>query len=268
MASVELAAVELTAPTTALSLHDVTVIFGGTTALRDVSLTLYPGEVLGLIGPNGAGKTTLFDVITGVRFPDRGRVLLHERDITKADPVARARLGLRRTFQRVQTFGWLTVEDNVLAALEWEHGGGGILGDLVAFPTKRKAERERRETVGKVLEQCGLEAVRSKPAGSLPIGLARMVEVARALVVEPKVFLLDEPSSGLDHTESVCLAECIERIRGEEDCAVILVEHDVGFVMRHSDRVMVLNVGEVLANGTPEEIQGNVEVRAAYLGEA
>jgi branched-chain amino acid transport system ATP-binding protein len=251
----------------ALALKDVCVSFGGNPALTDVSLTVDTGEVLGLIGPNGAGKTTLFDVISGVRVPGRGRVFLGGRDVTKANAVRRARWGMRRTFQRVQTFGWLTVEDNVLSALEWEGGGGGFTADLFALPTRRRHEKSRRARVAEMIDQCGLGAVRTEPAGSLPIGLARMVEVARALIADPKVLLLDEPSSGLDHGEAAYLAESIQRVKARGDCAVIVVEHDVGFVMGQSDRVMVLNLGQVLAIGTPAEVQDNPEVRAAYLGD-
>jgi ABC-type branched-subunit amino acid transport system ATPase component len=250
-----------------LALRDVTVRFGGITALDAVSLTLEPGEVLGLIGPNGAGKTTLFDVISGVRTADSGRVLLGGSDVTRLGAVARSRRGLRRTFQRVQTFGWLSVEDNVLAAIEWRGGGGGILADLVSFPTRRRRERERRVRVAEVLAQCGLTAVAKEPAGSLPIGLGRMAEVARAVVDPPSVLMLDEPTSGLDEAEAARLGELIQTIRADASCAVILVEHDVGYVMRQCDRVVVLDLGRVLASGLPSEIQANAEVRAAYLGE-
>jgi branched-chain amino acid transport system ATP-binding protein len=251
----------------ALAIESVSVRFGGIRALTDVSFSLDYGEVVGLIGPNGAGKTTLFDAISGVRVPDEGRVLLGGRDVTRASAVTRARWGLRRTFQRVQTFGWLSVEDNVLAATEWEGGGGGILADLVAFPTRRNRERERRARVDEILVQCGLDAVRHEPAGSLPIGLARMVEVARALVARPKVLMLDEPTSGLDEPEMARLGERIQAVRASGECAVLLVEHDVGFVMGHSDRIVVLDLGRVLAMGSPDEIQTNAAVRAAYLGE-
>jgi len=250
-----------------LALEDVTVRFGGITALDDVSLSVDAGEVRGLIGPNGAGKTTLFDVVSGIRIPDGGRVRLDGDDITPVPAVRRARRGLRRTFQRVQTFGWLTVEENVLAALEWRGGGGGLLADMVASPTRRRRERERRARATEVIEQCGLTAVRNDPAGSLPIGLARMVELARAIVDPPRVLMLDEPTSGLDETEAARLGERIEAIRGDESCAVLLVEHDVGFVMRQCDRIVVLDLGRVLAVGTPHEIQANAAVRAAYLGE-
>lgn len=252
----------------ALALEGVSVRFGGIRALNDVSCSVEAGEVLGLIGPNGAGKTTLFDAISGVRAPDDGRVFLGGKDMTNANAVARARWGLRRTFQRVQTFGWLTVEDNVLSAIEWEGGGGGLLADLVASPTRRRREKRRRAAVDAVLEQCGLTAVRNDSAGSLPIGLARMVEVARALIAEPKVLMLDEPSSGLDEAEAARLGERIQALKAAGDCAVVLVEHDVGFVMEQCDRIVVLDLGEVLATGTPAEIQQNSAVRAAYLGDA
>jgi branched-chain amino acid transport system ATP-binding protein len=250
-----------------LTLSDITVRFGGITALNGLSFDARSGEVLGIIGPNGAGKTTLFDVIAGVRAPNEGRVVLAGRDITSTSSTSRARHGLRRTFQRVQAFGWLTVEDNVLAALEWRGGGGGFVADLVAFPTRRRRERERRERVDAVLERCGLTAVRRELAGSLPIGVARMVELARAIVDDPKVLLLDEPASGLDETETVRLGEQIQSVRSETGCTILLVEHNAGFVMEQSDRVIVLNLGALLAEGLPSEVQGNQAVRDAYLGE-
>ena len=252
----------------ALELRSVTVRFGGITALDDVSFSVPAGEVLGLIGPNGAGKTTLFDVISGVRAPDGGTVLMNDRYITSLSSVRRARQGLRRTFQRVQTFGWLTVEDNVLAALEWRGGGGGMLADLVASPTRRSRERARREQADVVLERCGLSGVAKEPAGSLPIGLGRMVEVARAIVDPPRVLLLDEPTSGLEEAEADRLGTLIQSLGTDKSCAVVLVEHDVGFVMRQCHRIVVLDLGRVLAVGGPKEIQADPEVRAAYLGEA
>jgi len=251
-----------------LRLTDITVRFGGITALDGLSFDARTGEVLGIIGPNGAGKTTLFDVIAGVRQPNEGRVLLAGSDITSKSSTYRARHGLRRTFQRVQAFGWLTVEDNVLAALEWRSGGGGFAADLVSFPTRRRRERDRRERVELVLERCGLVAVRRELAGSLPIGVARMVELARAIVDEPKVLLLDEPASGLDETETARLGAQIQSVRTDTGCTILLVEHNAGFVMEQSDRVLVLNLGTLLAEGSPTEVQRDQAVRDAYLGES
>jgi ABC-type branched-subunit amino acid transport system ATPase component len=251
-----------------LSLREISVRFGGISALSGVSLEANTAEVLGIIGPNGAGKTTLFDVVSGIRAPNEGRVILDGRDVTSKSAVQRSRSGLRRTFQRVQTFGWLTVEDNVLTALEWHGGGGGFLADLVMFPTRRSRERKRRQLAEEVIERCGLGPVRRELAGSLPIGVARMVELARAIVDRPKLLLLDEPASGLDETEAERLGQQIDRVRAETGCAILLVEHNAGFVMEHSDRVIVLDLGSVLAEGLPGEIQRNQAVRDAYLGES
>jgi branched-chain amino acid transport system ATP-binding protein len=245
---------------------DVSVRFGGVSALSDVTIDARRGEVLGVIGPNGAGKTTLFDVFSGIRTPASGRIFLRGEDVTRRSPTWRSRRGLRRTFQRQQMFGWLTVEDNVLVALEWRGGGGGLVGDLVALPTRRRRERERRRQADEVLELCGLDDVRTEPAGKLPIGRARMVEMARAIVDEPRALLLDEPTSGLEEREAANLAASMQRVCKDRGCAVILVEHDVGFVMQHCDTIVVLNLGSVIASGTPDEIRDDAAVQEAYLG--
>ena len=249
-----------------LVLTGTSVRFGGIMAVSDISLQVPAGQVCGLIGPNGAGKTTLFDVVSGVRRPQSGRVQLEGRDISGTDPVKRSRLGVRRTFQRVQTYGWLTVEDNVLAATEWHGGGGGVIGDLVGWRGRRRRERERRVLADAALERCGLEAVRAEFAGSLPIGTARMVEFARATVEAPKLLLLDEPASGLPSEEVERLGQLIQDVRRTTGCAVLLVEHNAGFVMSHCDRVVVLDLGSILADGTPGEVQNDPAVRNAYLG--
>jgi branched-chain amino acid transport system ATP-binding protein len=254
-------------PGAVLVLEDIEVRFGGITALSGVDLTVGEREVWGLIGPNGAGKTTLFDVISGVRAPNAGRVRFAGEDITRASATSRAQRGLRRTFQRVQTFGWLTVEDNALAALEWRGGGGGMLADVASLPSRRKRERMRRGRVAEVLEQCGLTAVAKDPVASLPIGLARMAELARAIVDEPRLLLLDEPTSGLDEREAERVVEQMDRLTATSECSVVVVEHDMSFVMEHCHRIAVLELGRVIATGTPSEIQEDALVRAAYLGD-
>src|SRR4051794_5526862 len=209
---------------------DVVVRFGGVHAVSGVSLAVAPGEICGLIGPNGAGKTTLFDVLSGTTVPTSGAIELHGEDVTGRSATWRARHGLRRTFQRQQVFGSLSVEDNVLTAAEWRGGGGGLPADLVALPGRRRREARRREVVDGVLADCGLSELRDEPAGQLPIGVCRMIEVARAVVDEPIVLLLDEPTSGLEEAESHNLGEVITRVAAR-GTAVVLVEHDVGFVM-------------------------------------
>ncbi len=250
----------------ALDLSEVGVRFGGISALDGVSLTVAPGEICGLIGANGAGKTTLFDVVSGVRVPNSGRVRLHGDDVTRSSPHRRARAGLRRTFQRVQVFGWLTVEENLLVASEWRGGGGGALADLVGAPGRRRRERRRRVRAEEVLEQCGLGDVRHVQASRLPIGTARLVELGRALVDVPSVLLLDEPASGLDAAEAARFAGLVHASRERDGTAVLLVEHDVGFVMEHCDRVVVLHLGRVIADGPPEQVRADPAVRDAYLG--
>jgi branched-chain amino acid transport system ATP-binding protein len=252
------------ASSSVLAVHDVSVNFGAVSALSDVSLLVQKSEIVGLIGPNGAGKTTLFDSISGIREPSKGEIEFLGKDVTRLTATSRARLGMRRTFQRQQPFAALSVEDNILVALEGR--GGSILGDLVAFPTGRALERSRRVRVREVMDRCGITKVKDEPAARLPVGLIRMVEFGRAIVARPHLLLLDEPTSGLDDIEVERLESVIRQTRDQAECAVVLVEHDVPFVMSLCDRVVVLNLGNVLADDTPSAIRNDPRVRAAYLG--
>lgn len=243
----------------------VTQRFGGVTAVDGVSLNVDAGTVHGLIGPNGAGKTTFFDCIAGVQKPLEGTVLLDSVDVTGESSVQRARRGLRRTFQRQQVFGWLSVEDNVLLALEWHGGGGGMVGDLLQLPSRRRRERERRARTDQILELCGLIELRKEPAGGLSIGKLRRVELARAIVDSPRLLLLDEPTSGLEDSETDQLGEIILGLRETQECGVLLIEHHIPFVMKYSDELSVLELGRVIAHGTPDQMMQSEVVREAYL---
>ena len=250
----------------ALEVTGVSVAFSGVQALSGVSFAAFPGEVLGFIGPNGAGKTTLFDVISGLRRPDSGRIVLAGDDVTRRGPLDRSRSGLRRTFQRQQVFGGLTVFDNLLAALEWHGGTGGVLCDIAGIKLFRSRERARHQRITEVMELCALTPLAHAVAENLPIGQLRMLELARAIVADPTVLLLDEPTSGLEARDVGRLGSVIDDIKVRQVTAALLIEHDVAFVMRHSDRVLALNLGRVLAEATPQEIQEHAEVRSAYLG--
>jgi len=249
-----------------LEARDLSVTFGGVRAVDSVSLAFPAGEVCGLVGPNGAGKTTLFDCLSGVRRPNSGTVQLRGDDVTGRSATWRARHGVRRTFQRQQVFGRLTVEENVLVALEWRGGGGGLAADALRLPGRTRKEGARRSEVDGVLERCGLLAVRDSPASRLPIGAARMVELARALVDGPAVLMVDEPTSGLDAQEVARFSEVVHEARQDLGCAVILVEHDVEFVLAMSDRLVVLDQGRVIADGAPDVVRDDPVVRGVYLG--
>ena len=237
-----------------LDVRDVTVRFGGNVALREVGLTAAPGAVTGLIGPNGAGKTTLFNVICGLQKPDHGSVRIGDRDVTRLLPYRRARAGLARTFQRLELFTLLSVRSNV----------------RIAAVADRRNRRDRSvdpdRVADEVLERVGLTGVADARVDELPTGQARLVEVGRALAARPRVLLLDEPAAGQDDAETSVFAGLLRELAGE-GLTVVLVEHDVQLVLRVCDEVNVLDFGEMLATGSPEEIQRNDAVIAAYLGE-
>jgi branched-chain amino acid transport system ATP-binding protein len=236
-----------------LEVREVSVRFGGIRALSDVNISAQAGQITGLIGPNGAGKTTLFNVITGLQTPTHGNVLVDGRDISRLSPYRRARLGLGRTFQRLEVFGSLSAYENILAAAEFHHGWSDD-----PTPPRKMADE--------VLDRVGLRAVADERVDAMPTGLARLVELGRSLATRPRVLLLDEVGSGLDHTETESLGDLMIDL-ARDGIAVLLVEHDVELVMRVCDRIHVLDFGKVIAVGTPAEVQADPAVQAAYLGE-
>jgi branched-chain amino acid transport system ATP-binding protein len=264
-----------------LTVEEVAVRFGGVSALSDVSLSVRPGTVTGLIGPNGAGKTTLFNVISGLQTPVRGSVHLFETNVTAMKPHRRARLGLARTFQRLELFGSLTAGENVQVGLESTVKWWDLRRLRRLLPWKRRGTDDHPQaadptghvdptappTCDHLLDRVGLASLGDRHASSLPTGSARMVELARALAIGPKLLLLDEPGSGLDEAESAALGDLLSRLAAG-GMAVLLVEHDMELVMRICDHIYVLDFGDIIASGTPEEVRRDPLVQAAYLGEA
>ena len=233
-----------------LEAREISVRFGGHMAVDQVDLDVEAGQIAGLIGPNGAGKTTIFNVLTGLQASTAGRVLLAGDDITNVAAHKRARLGMARTFQRLELFGSLTVRDNVLTAAE-----------LV-----RDVDRRPADVTDELLARVGLSSEADQRADSLSTGNARLLELARALAGRPTVLLLDEPASGLDEQETDRFAAILNGL-ADEGMAVLIVEHDVPLVMRLCQVITVLNFGVVLASGTAAEIQSNAQVADAYLGQ-
>ncbi len=240
--------------------------FGGIVALMDISFTVKKGEIKAIIGPNGAGKTTLFNVITGVYTPDRGSIKFNGELISKMSSHKIAMKGVSRTFQNVELFGHMTVLENVMVGRHARTKSGFISSGL-KLPSTVREEKSIREKAQEILDYVGLGRRANELASSLPIGEQRILEIARALATEPKLILLDEPASGLNEAETKSLSRFIVKMRDELGITVILVEHDMGLVMDISETIVVINFGEKLAEGTPEEIRNNKLVIDAYLGE-
>jgi branched-chain amino acid transport system ATP-binding protein len=245
----------------------VTVRFGGLVAVRDVSLSLPAGKIVGLVGPNGAGKSTLFGVLSGLLRPTHGRVLLDAQDITDTRPQIRAARGLARTFQHPELFYGMSIRDHLVIAHRAKHAKRRILSDAFTLGSLRPGSQVEKQSVDELLEMLGLADIAQRSAVGLPLGVARLVELGRALAATPTVLLLDEPSSGLDSTETQRFETVLKRVAQERDISVLLVEHDVELVMRLCSTVNVLDFGALLASGPPAQIRTNPAVRAAYLGE-
>jgi branched-chain amino acid transport system ATP-binding protein len=245
-----------------LRAEHVTVRFGGNQALTEVDVDVRAGEVTGLIGPNGAGKTTLFNVITGLLAPTSGRITFDGRDVSRLDTHKRARLGIARTFQRLELFTDLSVRDNLRVAGEirntWRTLGAG--GGARHVNVARETER--------VLDLIGLTAIADSDVSTIPTGTARVVELGRALMIQPRVLLLDEPASGQSDDETKAFEALLRRLAREDGLSILLVEHDMALVMEVCDRIHVLDFGEVIAVGTPDEVRNDARVRDAYLGTA
>ena len=248
-----------------LRLNGITKIFGGLIALEDVSLSVAGGSITGIIGPNGAGKTTLFNIITGLYTQTSGEVYLGEKNISLFAPEVLAGLGLVRTFQNVELFGQMTVLENVMVGLHTK-SKSGIFSCAFKLPGQIKEERYIREKSLQWLDFTGMADLAGIKAGNLPFGKGRLLEITRALAVEPRIILMDEPAAGLNSHETSELANLIRRIR-ESGVTVVLVEHDMELVMDICDSIIVLNLGKKLVEGTPREVQENPAVISAYLGE-
>jgi branched-chain amino acid transport system ATP-binding protein len=249
-----------------LEIKNLVVKFGGVTALNEVNLHVNEGEIAALIGPNGAGKTTVFNIVTGYYAPVSGDVLVDGESVVGLRPYKIARKGLGRTFQNIRLFGDMTALENVATAAD-ALNKSGLVGSLLGVPRSRRDEKKSLDTAMELLTFIGLDHRAHQMAKNLPYGDQRRLEIARALALNPKVLLLDEPAAGFNPQEKVELGNLIRKIR-DRGFAVLLIEHDMSLVMKISDRISVLDFGQKIAEGKPEEIQNNQRVIDAYLGVA
>jgi ABC-type branched-subunit amino acid transport system ATPase component len=250
--------------TAVLSVEDLTVRFGGTVAVADLCLTVAPGSITGLLGPNGAGKTTTFNAISGLNRPSRGVIRVAGQDVSGMGPARRARLGLGRTFQRLELYDSLSVRENVRLGREASQSGRSLLRLFAASAAER---RETALAAEEALDVCGITDLADRRAGELTLGQRRLVELARALAGPFSLLLLDEPSSGLDHSETVAFGDVLVDAVGRGGRSVLLVEHDMALVMRVCDQLYVMDFGQLIFQGTPDDVMASPLVRAAYLGE-
>lgn len=249
-----------------LSIKKISKSFGGLKALRQISFDVNQGDIKALIGPNGAGKTTLLNIVSGIHEPDEGEVFFAGEKITHLAPSRIARKGISRTFQHVELFGNMSVIENIMVG-RYSKTRAGFISSGLKLPFVMKEEKEQLRKSQEILEYISLGDRKDELASNLPIGEQRILEIGRALATEPRLVLLDEPAAGLNIRETRDLGEIIKKIREELKITIVLVEHDMDLVMKISDSITVLNFGEVIAEGTPLEIQKNTEVIVAYLGE-
>lgn len=248
-----------------LEVKDLSISFGGLKAAQNVSFDLKKGELLGLIGPNGAGKTTLFNMLSGVYTPTSGEILLDGEKINGLSPDKLSKLGVARTFQNIRLFDNLTVLDNVKLAMN-QYMEYGVLTGMLRLPKYWKEENEATEKAKEILRLFDLEKYFRAFAGNLPYGAQRKLEIARAMATRPKLLLLDEPAAGMNESETHDLMDSIKIIREKTGVSILLIEHDMNLVLGISERLVVLNYGEILASGDPREVIENEEVVKAYLG--
>jgi branched-chain amino acid transport system ATP-binding protein len=250
-----------------LEITEVSKSFGGVQAVMRVSLEVRAGEILSVIGPNGAGKTTLLNMISGFYHPDTGRILVDGADATRLAPSRVAELGVARTFQNIALFRGMTVLDNLMLGRHVRMKSG-VVASFIYWGLAQKEEVAHRRRVEDIIDFLRIQDLRRRPTGSLAYGLQKRVELGRALALDPKLLLLDEPMGGCNHEEKEDMARFVLDVNQEWGTTIILIEHDMGVVMDISDRVAVLDMGQKIAEGTPDEVRANPQVIKAYLGES